>query len=104
MVDVSLTYSIPFNDELLNTSSEAYIQFSNQATADLTTIIASTTMTLSSTDTLVWSFQKGSTIASSKNVMLQNVTTEKSAEKQIAQSVNETSIPDITNVDIQGNI
>ena len=95
-----MTYSNQFNDSLLDPESSYYKQFSKQASNDFTTIIDSTTLTVGD-DTLVWSFSKGSTIATSKNVTLMGTSDVSDAQEQIVESSANVS-SNITKIAVQG--
>jgi len=99
-IDVTMTYSNQFNDSLLDPESSYYKKFSKQATDDFTTIIQSTLTLTVRDETLVWSFSKGSTIATSKNVTVVGTNDVADAQQQIAESI--ANVPtNITNIAVQ---
>ena len=98
-IDVTMTYSNQFNDSLLDPESSYYKQFSKQATNDFTTIIKSTLTLTVGDDTLVWSFSKGSTVATSQNVSVMGTNDVSDAQLQISSA----NVPsDITKITVQG--
>lgn len=105
--DISLRFSDPFDSALLDTSSQQYKDYSEQATASLKkTIELADGLFIDDTDLaqVVWSFSEGSTIASSHSVPLQGAD-DRDAVKSAISAVDPSSVdPKLTTITVTGNL